>query len=170
MGLWITRRRIISRKRAVPCVAQSAFQSPMVIICTTLSNKKFRGFYSTLLDTINIEYFLKHHLPIGLYNVYRMCSLWGKGKVVPLQAWTGPESSRKLRLPDFVTTAQDGGRLSALRTGRLYPQEILLVLISVRGWVDPRATVRSEGFYVHEESTDTSWDRTSDLLICSTAP
>ena len=45
----------------------------------------------------------------------------GKGKAVLLQAQRGPEGSRKLRFPDFMTTAQDGGRLSALRSGRLHP-------------------------------------------------
>jgi hypothetical protein len=28
---------------------------------------------------------------------------WQKGKAIPLQAWTDPEGSRKLRLPDFKT-------------------------------------------------------------------
>jgi hypothetical protein len=27
----------------------------------------------------------------------------GKGKAIPLQAWTGPEGSRRLRLPNFKT-------------------------------------------------------------------
>jgi len=38
----------------------------------------------------------------------------GKGKAVPLQAWSGPEGSRKLRLPDFMPTAQDGGKVVSL--------------------------------------------------------
>jgi len=39
----------------------------------------------------------------------------GKGKAVPLQAWSGPEGSKKLRLPDYMTTAQDGGKVVSLK-------------------------------------------------------
>jgi len=35
-------------------------------------------------------------------------------KAVPLQAWSGPEDSRKLMFPDFMTTAQDGGKVVSL--------------------------------------------------------
>ena len=38
----------------------------------------------------------------------------GKGKAAPLQAWSGPEGSRKLRFPDFMTTAQDGSKVVRL--------------------------------------------------------
>ena len=38
----------------------------------------------------------------------------GKGKAVPLQAYSGPEGSRKLRFPDFMTTVQDGGKVVSL--------------------------------------------------------
>jgi hypothetical protein len=33
---------------------------------------------------------------------------------VPLQAKSGPEGSRKLRFPDYMTTAQDGGKVVSL--------------------------------------------------------
>jgi len=61
-----------------------------------------------------------------------LCFSFEKGKAVPLQAWTGPEGSRKFRLPDFVTS-QDGGKVVSLMHGPPLLQEILLVLISVRG-------------------------------------
>jgi hypothetical protein len=37
-----------------------------------------------------------------------------KGKAVPLQAWSGPEGSTKLKFPDFMTAAQDGGKVVSL--------------------------------------------------------
>jgi len=37
-----------------------------------------------------------------------------KGKAVPLQAWSDPEGSRKLRFPDYITTAQDDGKVVSL--------------------------------------------------------
>ena len=45
----------------------------------------------------------------------------GKGKEVPLQAWSGPEGSRKLRFPDFMTTAQDCRKVVSLTHRPLLP-------------------------------------------------
>jgi hypothetical protein len=57
---------------------------------------------------------------------------WEKGKAVPLQAWSGPEGSRNLRFPDFMTTAQDGGKVVSFTHQPSLLPGIYLILISVR--------------------------------------
>jgi hypothetical protein len=37
-----------------------------------------------------------------------------KGNAVPLHAWSGPEGSRNLRFSDFMTTAQDDGKVVSI--------------------------------------------------------
>jgi hypothetical protein len=44
----------------------------------------------------------KNKFIISTYQT-TLCKGKGKGKAIPLQAWTVPEDSRKLRLPDFKT-------------------------------------------------------------------
>jgi hypothetical protein len=38
----------------------------------------------------------------------------GRGKAVQLKAWSDPEGARNLRVPDFMTTTQDGGKVDSL--------------------------------------------------------
>jgi hypothetical protein len=72
--------------------------------------------------------------------------IYCKSKAVPLQAWSDPEGSRKLRFPHFMTTAQDDGKVVSLTHRSPLLPEIQLILISVRDGVDSRAIVRPEGF------------------------
>jgi hypothetical protein len=51
--------------------------------------------------------------------------------------------------------------------GSQWENEIFLVLISLRGWVDPRTIVRPKKI---KKSSDTNGSGTSDLPVCSAVP
>ena len=64
----------------------------------------------------DVDYHNIHHLQLhSIVWESHYCVYKGKDKAVPLQAWSGPEGSRKLRFPDFMTTAQDGGKVVSLK-------------------------------------------------------
>ena len=74
--------------------------------------------FSHLSPTSCYIYNWQRRVTACLQNLLRASfdSEWvkGKGKAVPLQACSGPEGSKKLRFPDFMTTAQDGGKVVSL--------------------------------------------------------
>jgi hypothetical protein len=93
-----------------------------------------------------------------------------KGKAVPLPAWSGPEGSRKLRFPDFMTTAQDGGKVVSLThrpplpPGNTPGTHSCLRLSRLQ---DHSATGRIMSL---KNSNDTIGNRTRDLPVCSVVP
>ena len=91
-------------------------------------------------------------------------------KAIPLQAWTGPEGSRRLKLPDFKSRHIKVVKVSALGTGRLYPPEMFLVLISVKRLSQPQCHSAAGRIMSMIKSNDTIGNRTHDLLACSAVP
>jgi hypothetical protein len=72
--------------------------------------------YFNSLHVSNKTYAHHQENQLYQYNIWYVsfwpCSILGKS--VPLQAWHGPEGSRKLTFPDFLTVAQYGGKVVSL--------------------------------------------------------
>jgi len=82
-----------------------------------------------------------------------------KSKAIPLQAWTGPEVSRKLRIPDFKKSAP------AAFTPRKYScYSFLLEAESTQGHSAAGRIMSMKN------SNDTIGNRTRNLPACSAVP
>jgi len=124
------------------------------IFVPVLSHKKP---FHDLPSYLKISLILSSHIGLGFPSVilsfrffhqnpvYPRTNSKSKGKAVPLQAWSGPEGSRKLRFPDYLTTAQGGGKVVSL-THRP-PLPLGNAPGTHRGCVDSRVIVQTEGFY-----------------------
>ena len=90
----------------------------------------------------------------------------GKGKAVPLQAWSDPEGSRKLRFPDFMTTAQEGGKISLTHRPPLPPGNTPGTHFCWR-LSRPQGHSAAGRIMSLKNSNETIGNRTRDLPVCS---
>jgi hypothetical protein len=88
-------------------------------------------------------------------------------KAVPLQAWSGPEGSRKLRFPDYTTMAQDVGKVvSLMHWPALSPGNAPGTHFCY--WLSrPQSHSAIGRIMSMKNSNDTTWNQTSNLPICS---
>jgi hypothetical protein len=90
----------------------------------------------------------------------------GKGKAAPLQAWIGPGGSRKLRFPDLLTMAQDGGKVvSITHRPPLPPRNTPGTHFCYRP-SRPQGHSATGRIMSLKYSSDTNGNRTRDLPVC----
>jgi hypothetical protein len=94
----------------------------------------------------------------------------GKCKAVPLQAWSGPEGSSKLRFPDFMTTAHDGGKVVSLMHRLPLPPGNTPGSHFCQRLSQPQGHSATGRIMSLKNSNDTIGNRTHDLSVCSVVP
>ena len=105
----------------------------------------------------------KVQLPKALYIQF-------KGKAVPLQAWSGPQGSSKLRFPDFMTTGQDSGKVVSLTHRPPLPPGNTPGTHFCQRMNRPQAHSAIGRIMSMKNSSDTIGNRNRNLSVCSVVP
>ena len=128
-------------------------------------------------QTLKITFFcdmIPCNLVVGSHSVVEelpaVISEVKKGKAVPLQAWSGPEGSRKLRFPDFMTMAQDGGKVVSLMHWPPLPPGKTSGTRFCQRLSRPQGHSATSRIMSLKNSNDTIGNRTRDLAVCSVVP
>ena len=111
-----------------------------------------------------------------VYFFFNSCNrLWEnvqllKAKPVPLQAWSGLERSRKLRFSDFMTTAQNGGKVVSLTHRPPLPPGNTPGAHFCWRLSRPQGHSATGRIMSLKNSNDTMGNRTRDLPVCRVVP
>jgi len=105
-----------------------------------------------------------------LFNSKLPLLIKDKGKAVPLQAWSGPECSRELSFPGFMTTAQNVVKVVSLThrpplSPGNTPGTHFCKRLNRPQFRSVTGRIRSL-----KNSNDTIGNRTRDLPVCSVVP
>ena len=131
------RAKDLSAHRVIPALKlRILFTGNVYLCCITFSANSDRSLHSVRMPSfvrcemnVCVDFRTSKYVKISCFLELLKC------KLIPVQAWTGPEVSRSLRLQGFQKNRHTKVvRLSALHPGRFYPppQEIFLVLIFCR--------------------------------------
>jgi hypothetical protein len=127
----------------------------------SIFRKSFKKFQLSLKSDKNNEYFTRRQ--IDLYDNKRSKqSHYRPGQALKVPGGWGPQISTQ--------SAHESDKVVSSTHGPPLPTGIFLVLIYVRGWVNPRAIRRPEGFVSMKNSIDTIGNRTRGLRACSAVP
>jgi hypothetical protein len=103
-----------------------------LVVCHSFWRTSSKHLALTLHSTVSKRHGLLDYSSIG----WRM-----RGKAIPVTDRGGPRGQWDVEAPTFFYRSQMMVRLSALRAARPLSTGRFLILISVRGWVGPRAIV-----------------------------
>ena len=91
------------------------------LLPTNCTIQNTQDWYSDMCRPLTVAIFLEYISQT--YSQHWQMIYHVKGKGHPATGWRGPRGSTWVKVPDFLDVQHyEGGRLSALRTGRLYPR------------------------------------------------
>ena len=138
--------------------SQGRGRPKLVVVCLSYSIKlqvsSFHRYTVTIIPTA-----LRNHISFVCHRK-QSNPHYRPGQALRVPGGWGSQTSRQ-------STHEGGKVVSTYAPAAFTPQEIFLVLISFRSWVDSRATVRPEGLCQWKIPMRPSGNRTLDLPACS---